>query len=50
MNAVFNAQPDVILFSAALAVVRGAFLFEGLITSDLDSYHTQEVLRAWSNG
>lgn len=50
MNAVVTAQPDVIPFPAALAAVWGAFLFEGLMTSDLDSYHAQEVLRVWGNG
>jgi hypothetical protein len=50
MNTVATAVPDVIPLPAALAAVWGAFLFEGLLTSDRDPLYNQQVLESWGQG
>lgn len=50
MNTVATAVPDVIPLPAALAAVWGAFLFEGLLTSDRDPLFNQQVLESWGQG
>lgn len=50
MNAVDTAAPDVIPLPSALAAVWGAFLFEGLLTSDRDPLYNRQVLDSWGHG
>ena len=50
MNTVATAVPNVIPLPAALAAVWGAFLFEGLLTSDRDPLYNHQVLESWGQG